>query len=235
MLCVIINTGEYLRDQMNQTETLFKMNISAQYQEQIDVNETLCKIKQNIIKKGLERLATLLCVGASSYLNQIGNEQTNAEQVKDHSLFVTHIMTDLDTNFHIAAEWIKTQTSYNVLCDMFLSMFSENFSSALKKCRRVNEITAERLLIDIATLKEALQKIAAYKTQAVEEETKQNSRFIKQVNNAFGHSEILLKVVLCPLESIVETFIALFTPPSVDVFEEILEIKVFILFYYKIV
>ena len=53
-----------------------------------------------------------------------------------------------------------------------------------------------------------------------------SSKFINDVGGAFARAEAMLKVVLSPLETVVETFIALLQPPDSQEFSDVLEIKV---------
>ena len=92
---------------------------------------------------------------------------------------------------------------------------------AIYACKKISEVGAQHLLMDFTALKATLTTLP----QGGDDSERLPQRYVKYVAREFHKCEALLKVILSPQETLVDTYKALIKDGNSDDFQRIVELK----------
>ena len=126
------------------------------------------------------------------------------DQVEDQSLYVSQVVQAIMTKVPRLQGCLQTsRKSFRQFCIKFVSTFIPKFISNLYKCKAVGTVGAEQLLRDTHSLKTALLDLPSLvvvgKVQPFGRKAPQ--AFTKVVVQGMKRAEMILKVVMSPMES----------------------------------
>lgn len=143
------------------------------------------------------------------------------------SMYAATMTSRLQKSFPFIREHLQEARKYfALLCNRFADTFVPKFISYLYKCKPLNREGAEQLLLDTHTLKKVLIELPTWESNVKSAPASYTKQIIKGMNKA----EIILKVVLIPVEmpadSLVESAFRLLGP-DIDLleFQKILDMK----------
>ena len=154
-ICLVVNTGEYLRARADEFAQLVQARVSSpDVRERVSADAAVADIKSSCIKGGVSRLAALLCVKLGPQLGGLSGRiaQPESAQVDDIAPFVTEMCETLTKDCLSMLKLLESSASYKVMCDIFVKSFSDQFYAALKQCKRITDFGAQRVLMDLSFL-----------------------------------------------------------------------------------
>jgi len=112
-------------------------------------------------------------------------------------------------------------------CQQFVVSFVPRLISSIEKCKRISEIGAQHLLLDVTTLKSALQNLPYMGTPPTGSPPSgvQANMYTKILNIQVTRADILLKLLLSPVELLLDTFNTLMPEGTETELEKILDLK----------
>jgi hypothetical protein len=162
--------------------------------------------------------------------------QSNIQSVGDSSPYVAKLEEEFYRSLPSLANLLSF-VHFRFFCDRFVAIFIPAYMTTLKSCKKVSSIGAQQLLLDAAAIKNILQNVPyiAYPNSANRDDHKEEraqseflapwSSYQKFVNKEMMKVELILKVLLSPLESIVDTYVALIPDNSIGELNQLLEMK----------
>jgi len=220
-LCLIVNTAEYCRNTITQiTETVARM-VDEKFKSKIDLS-TESDAFFDVIARGLKYLVSGFEGKLEPALQAMLKVRWDTlEAVGDQSSYVTQVDSTVSGNIPLYRTYLLP-VRFNDFCDMFATSFVGRLISNIYKCRRISEVGAQHLLLDITSLKSVLlnMPVCAAPSGGVVP-----PRYTKMVNKGVGKAEALLKVILTPPESLVETYRTLMAEGNENDFDKVLDLK----------
>jgi hypothetical protein len=220
-ILLIINTADYWTDRVFRLADKMKGIIDPAFAQEIDFTpekeefEGLLARGMRTLVAGLEgRLATAL-------VNMTKMPWNSWQSVGDQSEYVNQISTYLSQSVPTYAAWLK-DLHFRFFCDSFVESFIPKLAENIYKCRQISEVGAEQLLLDMTSIKTILIEMPVMAKGGGGDHPK---RYVKYVNKAIGKVEVLLKLVITPPESLVETYQALVKGGSEAELQRIMELK----------
>lgn len=117
---------------------------------------------------------------------------------------------------------VMSQNIYLVFINRMAAFIPESFLNHIYKIKKLNEIGAQQLLLDVSEIKKQLLKMIqiqpAYEQRMIDS-------FCSGVNKEIAKIEIRLKVLGYPLENIEEAYGILIQDPNREDYEKILLLK----------
>lgn len=154
-ICLVVNTGEYLRARADEFVQLVQARVdSSEVRERVSADAAVADIKSSCIKGGVSRLAALLCVKLGAQLSGLSVRiaQPESAQVDDIAPFITEMCETLTKDCLTMSKLLESSASYKVMCDIFVKSFSDQFYATLKQCKKITEFGAQRVLMDLSFL-----------------------------------------------------------------------------------
>jgi len=172
--------------------------------------------------------------------------------VGDTSPYVSTIVDTLEADIPHIRKWLTdcpgiTAKHWSLFLDIFVTRFSANYLDAIYRCKRISEVGAQSLLLDVSCIRSTLAKLPILGTPEAAAttitpgsddlvqplaagtsppgRTAEQSRFVKFVESSMRKAEVLLKVVLAPQETLAHTYMALVTGGNLENFQRIIDLK----------
>eukprot|EP01105_Mastigella_eilhardi_P022283 TRINITY_DN547_c0_g4_i1.p1 TRINITY_DN547_c0_g4~~TRINITY_DN547_c0_g4_i1.p1 ORF type:complete len:994 (+),score=331.14 TRINITY_DN547_c0_g4_i1:289-2982(+) len=178
----------------------------------------------------------------------------STDELTDHSVYMKQVLAILASSVPVVQASLAVELHYTLFCDILARLIATDVVKLLYKCRRINEAGAHRLLIDLATLRAALLQLPAVAAQQqlpsdtppltplspriaddgagssggatpAQSQRKPKSHYSRMVYAEIGKGEGMLKVILAPLEVMIDTFLAVNVRGTEEEFQRLLEIK----------
>lgn len=150
----------------------------------------------------------------------------NVDSVGDQSPYITAITTHYKTTIPIIRDSLANSRKYfTQFCIKFANSFIPKFVQNIYKCKPINTEGAEQLLLDTHMLKTVLLNLPTINSQI---NRPAPASYTKVVNKGMTKAEMILKVVMTPIEpakSFVEQFMKLLPDRQQHEFQKILEMK----------
>lgn len=150
----------------------------------------------------------------------------NIDNVGDQSPYITAITNHFKTTVPIIRDSLANSRKYfTQFCIKFANSFIPKFVQNIYKCKPINTEGAEQLLLDTHMLKTVLLNLPTINSQI---NRPAPASYTKVVNKGMTKAEMILKVVMTPIEpakSFVEQFMKLLPECQQSEFHKILDMK----------
>ncbi|XP_012253433.2 vacuolar protein sorting-associated protein 53 homolog [Athalia rosae] len=198
-ICCILTTAEYCLETTQQLEEKLREKTDANFSEKINLSQEQ-DIFHSVISNCIQLLVQDLESACESALTAMSKVQwVHIESVGDQSAYVSTIVSHLRQNIPSIRERLSSCRKYfTQLCVKFASSFIPKLVQQLYKCKPLNAVGAEQLLLDVHMLKTALLDLPSTGCQI---QRKAPATYTKVVVKGMTKAEMILKVVMSPTES----------------------------------
>ncbi|KAH0953152.1 hypothetical protein HN011_006823 [Eciton burchellii] len=198
-ICCILTTAEYCLETTQQLEEKLREKTDKSFSEKIGLSQEQ-DIFHNVISNCIQLLVQDLETACESALTAMTKVQwSSMEVVGDQSNYVNIIIGHLRQTIPTIRDRLSSCRKYfTQLCLKFASSFIAKLVQQLFKCKPLNAVGAEQLLLDVHMLKTALLDLPSmgYKVQR-----KAPVTYTKVVLKGMANAEMILKIVMSPIES----------------------------------
>ena len=137
----------------------------------------------------------------------------SVDKVGDASEYVATVKSVLENTIPVTRNTLAS-VYFRGFCDRFASVFLPRFSENIFKCKNVNEMAAQQLLLDTNAVKDLILSIptlgldeeAAEKIKQSKRSILMNVTFMKLVNQSFSKTEVLIKIIGSSKTGLVDSF-----------------------------
>ncbi|CEG46053.1 vacuolar protein sorting-associated protein 53 [Plasmopara halstedii] len=227
-LCFVINTAEYCAETLPSLEEVIRAKIDTAFSEAIELSHEIDSFHDvgthamKCIVSGLESLldddlAALLKINWQSW-----------EAVGDESSYVTQMGEKLQTYVPVLRQMLSG-LYFNNFCDKFATTFVPKILQAVLKCRKINQVATQQLLLDVYALKTLFLQLPVLikddVSPSITSTTTIPSRYVKFVTKEMAIVENVLKLIGTPNEMLVESFKIMWPDGTAEDFQSIMVIK----------
>lgn len=204
--CLIVNTAEYCSNMSRLIEETIQKEISEKFRAQITLQAEMDRF-QEVINASVNTIIKFLEARMSSAFTEMKSVNWDTlESIGDVSRYVTTIGTLLGEKVPLYRAWIDP-SFFGYFCDSFLGWFIPKFQASVYECKKVSESGAEQLIVDATQLKSTLERLPVLGKATTDHAP---DRYMKRVRREMEDVEKLIKLLLTPIESLVDTFKSLF-------------------------
>eukprot|EP01114_Cavostelium_apophysatum_P019690 TRINITY_DN6415_c0_g2_i2.p1 TRINITY_DN6415_c0_g2~~TRINITY_DN6415_c0_g2_i2.p1 ORF type:complete len:816 (-),score=248.73 TRINITY_DN6415_c0_g2_i2:14-2461(-) len=223
VLCLIVNTTEYIRTNTEAMTSAFKTLINPKFAEKIDLSKEQTDF-DNVAVKAMTALVSRLLSRAHPALHALSRIQwATIEIVGDQSDYVNTLGAALIGCVTNLSNLLTNETNFKFVLDSFCrEVFIPALINAIFEAKRVNEIGAQQLMLDANAIKSLLLDLPGIGKQ----KGAASRQYTKIVTKGMSRVEILLKLVgVTPVESLVESYKTMIENPNETEFVKMLELK----------
>ncbi|KAF4315011.1 hypothetical protein BBO99_00009666 [Phytophthora kernoviae] len=229
-LCFVINTAEYCAETLPSLEEVIRAKIDKAFSESIELSQeidTFHDVGAAAMKCIVAGLETSLDDDLTA-LHKV-NWQT-WEAVGDESSYVMQMGEKLRAFVPVLRQMLSGLYFTN-FCDKFAASFVPKILQTVMKCRKVNQVATQQLLLDVYALKTLFLQLPALSSDAFASSSTSASapviplRYTKFVTNEIGKVESVLKLIGTPNEMLVESFKIMWPEGTADDFQSIMNMK----------
>lgn len=225
--CSLLCTADYCLETTQQLETKLKEKIDKSLSNKVTfAQEEECF--RNIISSCIQLLVQDMenaCV--SSFNAMVKVPWQNVEAVGDSSPYVSTVAAHIRFTIPLLRDTLTTARKYFInFCHKFANAVIPTFISYLYKCKPINTIAAEQLLLDTHSLKICLLDLPSAGAAV---SRKPPSSYTTLVGKGMEKAELIVKVVMAPHQQ-AEEFISSYRKlmqgdTDVSNFQKVLEMK----------
>ncbi|KAF0695311.1 Aste57867_13870 [Aphanomyces stellatus] len=225
-LCFVINTAEYCAETLPSLEDAIRGKIDPAFTDAIELSK---------------EIDTYHDVGASAMKcivlgidNVIEDEWANMQRVNwgafesvgDESAYVLAIADKLRPYVPTLRSMLSSLYFTN-FCDKFASSVVPKVLQSILKCKRINPVATQQLLLDVYALKTLFLNLPVMGKEAEvgASASMVPARYTKFVTNEMAHVEAVLKLIGTPNEMLVESFKIMWPDGTSENFQSILSMK----------
>eukprot|EP01119_Soliformovum_irregulare_P016119 TRINITY_DN462_c5_g1_i2.p1 TRINITY_DN462_c5_g1~~TRINITY_DN462_c5_g1_i2.p1 ORF type:complete len:831 (-),score=285.75 TRINITY_DN462_c5_g1_i2:80-2338(-) len=222
MLCLIINTAEYCSQITTGITDSLKKIIHHSFVDKIDLKQEQSEFEGAIAKgtKGLVHGLVNKLIPALDTMVKM--PWASWESVEDQSDYVNQINTLVRQSVPTFNEWLSNPAHFTFFCESFRSTFIPKIIDYVYRCKRVSIPGAQQLILDLGAIKTLLLELPNIGKAT---SGPIPARYTRHVQKDMGKAELILKVVLTPQQSLVDTYRSLIVDGSEGDFQKILEMK----------
>ncbi|XP_017770373.1 PREDICTED: vacuolar protein sorting-associated protein 53 homolog [Nicrophorus vespilloides] len=225
-ICCILTTAEYCLETTQQLAEKLREKIEPELANQIDLTQEQAHY-QSVISNCIQILVQDLenaCEAALISMSKI--QWQNIDSVGDQSPYVTGLTTHFKVTIPIIRDNLSNSRKYfTQFCIKFANSFIPKFVSNIYKCKPINTEGAEQLLLDTHMLKTVLLNLPSICSQINRQAP---APYTKVVNKGMTKAEMVLKVVMTPIEppkAFIEQYMKLLPDCQQSEFYKILDMK----------
>lgn len=216
--CAIIGTAEYCAATVAQLEESLSRTVQEVYASEIDMSKERERFG-TVAAKGVRSLVALLSEDLEPSLREISKQDwASWPAVGDHSPYVEGVGNRLAATIPYLAKQLAKH-HFRFLLEKFAASFVPRYKAHVRLCEQMNHFGAQQVLLDATALRAILTGLPNLV------HTPAPATYIKFVNREMGKVEAMLKVVLAPVDSSVDTYVALVPEGSAEDFRRILEMR----------
>jgi hypothetical protein len=158
-LCVIVNTADYITEEIPQLGKYVQKKIDPALASQIDFSRSRDRFFDTATKV-VQALATRLNVRLESWLEVMGRTNWVAfKEPGDQSTYVRHIHSAIREVVPVIATFLTNPVYFRSFCDAFANGFLKQYGAVVAKCRRVGGEGAQQLFVDATAIEAALLEL----------------------------------------------------------------------------
>lgn len=224
-VCSVILTADYCLETTQQLEKKLKERIDPNFVSKVDLKPEL-EIFNELINGCIQLLIQNIEFSCEpGFSSMIKTHWSSVETPVGHSSFIDDIINSLQIQIPLIRNLLKDGRKYFVLlCNKFITLFTQKYITNLFKCKLLSQNGAEQLLLDTHTLKKFLINLPCYNSDIKTAPASYTKAAIKGMSKA----EMVLKVVLVPhdvVDSFIESYFKLLPESNAVEFQRILEVK----------
>eukprot|EP01091_Cochliopodium_minus_P009180 TRINITY_DN2198_c5_g2_i1.p1 TRINITY_DN2198_c5_g2~~TRINITY_DN2198_c5_g2_i1.p1 ORF type:complete len:753 (+),score=246.17 TRINITY_DN2198_c5_g2_i1:49-2307(+) len=218
IICFTINTADYCSGTIEKLEGFIKKKIIENRKESVEFLKEL-EAYNGVVAKGVNCLVKALEAKLEPALVTLSKTQWDKVQgVGDQSVYVDFVgkaIKESVPNYHACL----SSNKFKFFCDSFINSFVPKLSNTIFSCNKMSAVGAEQLLLDTTAIKDILLELPKQGLDRVA------SRYNKFVKNEIDKIEKTLKVIMVPVETIVDTYIHLVPKGNSTTLQKILDLK----------
>ncbi|XP_071057217.1 vacuolar protein sorting-associated protein 53 homolog [Onthophagus taurus] len=225
-ICSVLTTAEYCQETTQQLSDKLKEKIDANLVDQIDLSQEQDHF-HGVISNCIQLLVQDLenaCEPALIAMTKI--QWQNIDSVGDQSSYITALTTHFKNTIPTIRDNLSNSRKYYTqFCVKFANAFIPKFIRSIYKCKPINTEGAEQLLLDTHMLKTILLNLPTISSQI---DRQAPASYTKVVNKGMTKAEMILKVVMTPIDSakaFVEQYMKLLPDCQQGEFYKILDMK----------
>ncbi|KAH0879253.1 hypothetical protein HID58_066647, partial [Brassica napus] len=223
VICYIVNSAEYCHKTSGELAEKVSEIIDPHYAEGVDMSEVQDEFSAVITKS----LVTLVLGIETKFDNEMAAMTRvpwgTLDSVGDQSGYVNGINTILSSSIPVLGN-LLTPVYFQFFLDKLASSLGPRFYANIFRCKQLSETGAQQMLLDTQAMKTILLEIPSLARQ-VSSSTSTAASYSKFVSREMSRAEALLKVILSPIDSVADTYRALFPEGTPMEFQRILELK----------
>ncbi|CAE5959840.1 unnamed protein product [Arabidopsis arenosa] len=219
VICYIVNSAEYCHKTSGELAENVSEIIDPHYADGVDMSEVQDEFSAVITKA----LVTLVLGFETKFDTEMAAMTrvpwSTLESVGDQSGYVNGINTILSGSIPVLGK-LLTPVYFQFFLDKLASSLGPRFYANIFRCKQLSETGAQQMLLDTQAVKSILLEIPSLARQ-----TSTAASYSKFVSREMSRAEALLKVILSPIDSVADTYRALFPEGTPMEFQRILELK----------
>ncbi|CAL9218405.1 unnamed protein product [Arabidopsis halleri] len=219
VICYIVNSAEYCHKTSGELAENVSEIIDPHYADGVDMSEVQDEFSAVITKA----LVTLVLGFETKFDTEMAAMTrvpwSTLESVGDQSGYVNGINTILSGSVPVLGK-LLTPVYFQFFLDKLASSLGPRFYANIFRCKQLSETGAQQMLLDTQAVKSILLEIPSLARQ-----TSTAASYSKFVSREMSRAEALLKVILSPIDSVADTYRALFPEGTPMEFQRILELK----------
>jgi vacuolar protein sorting-associated protein 53 len=223
----VITTSEYCLETTVHLEQKLKEKVAKGLADKIDLTpeqDLFHKIINNCIQLLVQDLE-VACEPALVTMSRVS--WLNYENVGDQSSYVTQIIMHLkNTVPNLRDNLASSRKYFTQFCIRFANSFIPKFIQNVYKCKPISTVGSEQLLLDTHMLKTALLELPSIGSEV---KRPAPAMYTKVVIKLMTKAEMILKLVMAPLdgnlEGFVVQFLQLLPESTVAEFHKVLDMK----------
>ncbi|XP_053621507.1 vacuolar protein sorting-associated protein 53 homolog [Plodia interpunctella] len=223
----VITTSEYCLETTVHLEQKLKEKVASRLADKIDLlpeQDLFHKMITDCIQMLVQDLE-LACEPALLAMTRIS--WLHFDTVGDQSSYVTQIIMHLKNTVPILRDNLASSRKYfTQFCIRFANSFIPKFIQNIYKCKPISTVGSEQLLLDTHMLKTALLELPSVGSEV---KRPPPATYTKVVIKLMTKAEMVLKLVMAPLEgagdSFVAQFLQLLPDCSLQEFHKVLDMK----------
>ncbi|VVB00648.1 unnamed protein product [Arabis nemorensis] len=219
VVCYIVNSAEYCHKTSGELSENVSQIIDPHYADGVDMSEVEDEFSAVITKA----LVTLVLGIETKFDTEMAVMTripwSTLESVGDQSGYVNGINTILSSSIPVLGN-LLTPVYFQFFLDKLASSLGPRFYANIFRCKQLSETGAQQMLLDTQAMKTILLEIPSLARQ-----TSTAASYSKFVSREMSRAEALLKVILSPIDSVADTYRALFPEGTTMEFQRILELK----------
>ncbi|XP_058806703.1 vacuolar protein sorting-associated protein 53 homolog [Phymastichus coffea] len=225
-ICCILTTAEYCLETTQQLEEKLRLKTDKIYADKINLSQEQDTF-HGVISNCIQLLVQDLELACEPSLNaMIKIPWSTLESVGDQSSYVSTIVAYLRQTIPVIRDQLSSCRKYfTQLCIKFVTSFIPKLTQQIFKCKPLNTVGAEQLLLDVHMLKTAILDLPCIGSQM---QRKAPATYTKVVIKGMTTAEMILKIVMSPTESasgFVDQCKKLLPDLKVPEFQKILDMK----------
>ncbi|EOA39302.1 hypothetical protein CARUB_v10012315mg [Capsella rubella] len=219
VICYIVNSAEYCHKTSGELAENVSEIIDPHYADGVDMSEVQDEFSA-VITKALVTLVLGLETKFDTEMAAMTRVSwSTLESVGDQSGYVNGINTILSGSIPVLGK-LLTPVYFQFFLDKLASSLGPRFYANIFRCKQLSETGAQQMLLDTQAVKTILLEIPSLARQ-----TSAAASYSKFVSREMSRAEALLKVILSPIDSVADTYRALFPEGTPMEFQRILELK----------
>ena len=225
-VCYCINTAAYIAEMIPQLEQMAKNLAESKSRDSIDLQSELLDAYFNTVSIGIRTLVS----GEYGKVENVLYGMTNInwatfDNIGDQSAYVSTISTILCSEYPNIRN-LLSRVYYRNFCDRMAMQFLPRFMDCVARCRHVNEMSAQQMLLDLHSLKTLFLKLPI----VGQNETDEFKYIIpptynKFVNRAVEKADSMLKLLGTPVSYLASTIHNIMPDATEDDLVTILTVK----------
>ncbi len=223
--CAIIGTADYCANTVQQLEENISKLVDDSFSPDIDMSKEREKFAA-AAAKGVHSLVALLDEDLHLSLRPFKTtDWTSWPSVGDTSAYVADITAKLtETIPEIRKKLSKHH--FRFLLDKFGAAFIQTYSSHVYKTDKMSHFGAQQILLDTTALRTLLISLPNIGASAQSSQrAPAPTTYVKHISREIAKLEAVLKVILAPAETCIDTYLALVPGGSAEAFRHILEMR----------
>ncbi|RLV91264.1 Vacuolar protein sorting-associated protein 53 [Spathaspora sp. JA1] len=237
-LTMILNTGDYLVNNIEDLSKKFTNLIRSQYKSRLPSFDSSQEIFSQLINKCIGKLITKLTNDYKICWREFYNMNWQLlDQVNDISSYMIELKSITLNNIQIILPLIIRESFIRNFNDKLIDYLIVTIANNLRTIKPLTEVCVEQILLDVYSLKDLCLKLPLYSDPNYIENATNNSEnnhasisksYEKYVNSNFHNLESLLKLLIVPaypLENLIESYFELIGDKSITNFSKILNLK----------
>lgn len=234
-LTMMLNTADYVNNNINDLQDKFAKLIDEPFKERIDF-ESSKGLYFDLISKSVRGLVLKVASDMQFLWRQFENNGWDTmESVADTSNYMDDFVRSLKENNMIILPLIIREGYVRNYCDRLVEMVVNTFINKLRLIKPLSIVNIEQILLDVSVLKKYMLSLPLYSdpnfdnTKHCEEDDKKIPKaYVRIVNSQFGKLESLLKLLLTPVlpvDNIIENYFNFVGDKSMSNFVKLLNLK----------
>lgn len=224
--CAVVTTAEYCASTIRQLEGSVRNVIHPSFESDIDMNKE-CDMFSTVAAKAVRAIVALLDEDLHANLRAFRDTDWAAwPSVGDSSPYVNAIASSA----HKAVAIVRSRLSrqhFRFFLDKYGAAFVATLARHVYRTDNMSHFAAQQILLDTSALRSLLiaLPVASAQDGAPSSSRGAPTLYVKNVGREIAKIEAVLKVILAPLDSCIDTYLALVPGGSADAFRHILDMR----------